>query len=324
MNDLPGQAYNQAGQNHVPPGAAPSEPGVSPTSNLSSEVDNPQKHVAPGSVSQDAAQRGPGRDGNNQSNLDDPEQQAHPWAPPGDAVLTTREARLYLYDQYDMLLQPRRIQKFKDEDNPHLLHRKLLGEVEPKKEGGVHLLLAKSSLDAFGQHDQNQHYRNAKDTALDPTDPDFDDLRKIAAKKPYGVTIEGAAPVTPPPRPEVPEDADSPVDELEEEESIEKKGRAGDAPGYDPVGFLKQQFEYFKNLFEEEKSNREATEQVREKERTQYQQKFEEHRQAHDRELVAMQAELTIAYNAYINTKLDLQTMHAALNEAKSFVELHT
>ncbi len=107
------------------------------------------------------------------------------WPPPGVALYTTDEARLYLYDNHNVLLKERFIQKLVTDQH------KLDGRRVPKDGGGVELQITETSLDEYAM--QNPQKKNAKDTPLDPEDKLFDELRTIANAKGFTVMIEGAA-----------------------------------------------------------------------------------------------------------------------------------
>ena len=108
------------------------------------------------------------------------------WPPPGDAVYTTDEARLYLYDKHDVFLRERHVQKLVTDQ------QKLHGKRVPKDGGGSVLEITRSSLDRY-VHDHPEK-QNARDVALDPNDKLFNHFRNIAGRKGYKYIIEGAAP----------------------------------------------------------------------------------------------------------------------------------
>lgn len=112
-----------------------------------------------------------------------------PWASLGAAVLTTDEARLYLYDTHDVFLKERYIQKLVTEQ------KRIIGRRVPKDGGGTELQILQSSLDEYAL--ANPQKKNAHEVVLDTNDKLFYELRMIASRKPYDVKIEGAAVETP-------------------------------------------------------------------------------------------------------------------------------
>lgn len=324
MNDELTWNEEEKNNNTSAPGGADQKSGVPATTPPATKDQNEQEAVASAGVSEGA----PGRNAAHQVRQPDDLNQSHPWAPPGDAVLTPKEARRYLYDKYDMLLQIRRIQKFVHEKNPDLQHRKILGEVEPKKEGGVQLLIAQSSLDAFGEHDNNQHYRNGHEEPLDPNDPDFEALRKLASKKPYGVMIQGDATVTLPTPSETPADADGNPPKAEiinmPELGDDADGTTSDAPrgavSREAHDFLKQQFEEYKMMFKGEKADREAAQKKRDEDRKTLEDEREQTKLKHQREMADRLDDLQEIQDTAIKLKMKNVLMKAAYNEATNYL----
>lgn len=126
------------------------------------------------------------------------------WAAPGAAVLTTDEARLYLYDKHDVFLKERYIQKLVTEQ------KRIVGRRVPKDGGGTELQLLQASLDEYAH--SNPQKKNAHEVVLDPADRIFNELRSIASHKPYDVKVEGDIIDTPPPALETPPLARTPAE----------------------------------------------------------------------------------------------------------------
>lgn len=117
------------------------------------------------------------------------------WPPYGAVVLTTDEARLYLYQHHDIFLRERYTQRLVTD------YEKLIGRRVPKDGGGVELQITQASLDEYAQ--ANPQKKNAKDTPLNPEDKLFDDFRRLAAEKGYNVPIDGDVRTRPhPPAPD--------------------------------------------------------------------------------------------------------------------------
>ncbi len=148
-----------------------------------------------------------------------------PWPPPGDAVLTTDEGRLYLFDRHDIFLKERYTQKLVSE------HKKLLGRTVPKDGGGSELQISQASLDEYAR--LNPQKKNAADVVLDPDDKLFDDFRRIAQSKPFKYAIKGdARPPSETPAPAWSEPPQPSAPAQEEKATVEPAARAGqgDAP----------------------------------------------------------------------------------------------
>jgi len=117
------------------------------------------------------------------------------WPPYGAVVLTTDEARLYLYRHHDIFLRERYTQRLVTD------YEKLVGRRVPKDGGGVELQITQASLDEYAQ--ANPQKKNAKDTPLNPEDKLFNDFRRLAAEKGYNVAIDGDVRTRPqPPAPD--------------------------------------------------------------------------------------------------------------------------
>jgi hypothetical protein len=308
------------------PGGAPDAPGVTPPTSVSQDDLNPPTLGASSRATRrddDGAAR---RNAAYQAGQGDQAPEPHPWAPPGDDVLTTREARLYLYDRYDMLLATRRIQKFTDKKINNPEHRTLIAEVEPKKGGGVQLLIAKSSLDAFGTHEANQHYRNAHETALDPNDPDFDDLRTIASRKPYQIAFNALVTETPSETPVVPTSAprDARPDQPSAQSDLAAQNRRDaalrptvtprDAVAREQYEDLKEQLSDYRDLFKDERAKREQAERAREQDGQELEGQLRRLRDEKDEAF----GDLHKTIEAYYELSNELNLTRAAYQEARN------
>ncbi len=247
------------------------------------------------------------------------------WPPPGDAVFTTDDARIYLYKHHDMFVKERYMQKLVKD------YKKLVGKRVSKKGGGSVVEITQSSLDKYAA--DNPTLKNAAEIKLERDDKLFEELHSVAMTKPYQVAIEGVAQVKVETPTKTPPPAQPPTEPAPEHQDAENSlvtnktpGVEGEAPSKTPppaqvpdiTTFLYDQLNKFTKMFNAAQEKNEALDTAREIERTNYEAKLEKQRAEHAKEKDELLTDMLQIVDKAASLKASNIKLKSAFHEAIS------